>query len=127
LPDQALDLVFTSNFFEHLSNTATAAATLGEAYRCLRPGGRLVALGPNIKYPSGALLGFWDHHLPLTKASSAEGLQAVGFQLERVVPRLSALYDGAGTAPCFLTLTCHASWHGGCPAVSCGCEEVSQA
>jgi SAM-dependent methyltransferase len=87
LPDNMLDLVFTSNFFEHLPDKSTLARTLCEARRCLRPGGQLVAMGPNIKFLPGAYWDFWDHHLPLTEASLAEGLQAAGFRLQRVVPR----------------------------------------
>jgi SAM-dependent methyltransferase len=87
LPDNALDLVFTSNFFEHLPHKTNLLGTLIEAYRCIRPGGRLIALGPNIKYVGGAYWDFWDHHLPLTEASLIEALQTAGFKLERVVPR----------------------------------------
>jgi SAM-dependent methyltransferase len=87
LTDNALDLVFTSNFFEHLPHKPNLLATLIEAHRCIRPGGRLIALGPNIKYVGGAYWDFWDHHLPLTEASLVEALQTAGFKLERVVPR----------------------------------------
>jgi len=87
LPDNALDLVFTSNFFEHLPHKTNLMGTLREAHRCIRPGGRLIALGPNIKYVGGAYWDFWDHHLPLTEASLVEALQTAGFKLERVVPR----------------------------------------
>lgn len=87
LEDRSLDLVFTSNFFEHLESKAKLAATLREACRCLRPGGRLVALGPNIKYVPGAYWDFWDHHIPLSEASLAEGLRAAGFQVETIIPR----------------------------------------
>jgi SAM-dependent methyltransferase len=87
LPDDVLDLIFTSNFFEHLPSKSTLTATLHEARRCLRPGGRLVALGPNIKYLPGSYWDFWDHHLPLTDGSLAEGLRMVGFKVERVIPR----------------------------------------
>src|SRR5262245_39229852 len=44
LVDNSLDLVFTSNFFEHLPDKSNLLETLREAYRCLRPGGRIVAL-----------------------------------------------------------------------------------
>jgi SAM-dependent methyltransferase len=87
LSDGVLDLVFTSNLFEHLPDKSTLVATLKEAYRCLRPGGHFVALGPNIKYVGGAYWDFWDHHLPLTDASMAEVLETVGFKLQRVVSR----------------------------------------
>ena len=87
LADNTLDMVFTSNFFEHLPSKAGLEATLKEAWRCLRPGGRIVALGPNIKYLLGAYWDFWDHYLPLTEISMAEGFELAGFTIEQNVPR----------------------------------------
>ena len=87
LKDNTLGLVFTSNFFEHLPDKASLLRTLQEAYRCLKPGGRLVALGPNIKYLPGEYWDFWDHYVPLTEASLGAVLRTTGFELERVVPR----------------------------------------
>src|SRR5207245_2517833 len=62
-------------------------AALREAWRCLRHGGRIVAMGPNIKYLPGTYRDFWDHYLPLTETSMAEGLQTVGFKVDQVIPR----------------------------------------
>jgi len=87
LADNSLDVVFTSNFFEHLPDKATLTRTMKEALRCLRPGGRLVCLGPNIRYLPGAYWDFWDHYLPLTDRSLVEGLELAGFTIERVWPR----------------------------------------
>lgn len=87
LADNSLDVVFTSNFFEHLPDKATLTRTMKEALRCLRPGGRLVCLGPNIRYLPGAYWDFWDHYLPLTDRSLVEGLELAGFAIERVWPR----------------------------------------
>ena len=84
LPDASLDVVFTSNFFEHLPDKLALRNTLLEAARCLRPGGRLIALGPNIKYVPGAYWDFWDHFLCLTELSLGEVLDNNGF---RVVER----------------------------------------
>lgn len=78
LPDESLDVVFTSNFFEHLPDKAALGRTLDQALRCLKPGGRLVALGPNIKFLSGAYWDFWDHYLPLTELSLKEALENRG-------------------------------------------------
>ena len=82
LPDGSLDAVFTSNFFEHLPDKATLARTLQQAHRCLKPGGRLIAMGPNIKHLPGAYWDFWDHYLPLTELSLSEGLETNGFAVE---------------------------------------------
>lgn len=85
--EASLDVVFTSNFFEHLPDKDCLRRTLQQAWRALRPGGRLIALGPNIKYLPGAYWDFFDHHLPLTEVSLGEGLEITGFKLETVVPR----------------------------------------
>ena len=82
LEDGSLDLVFTSNFFEHLPDKATLRRTLAEALRCLRRGGRIVCLGPNIKYIPGAYWDFWDHYLPLTELAIDEVLSLVGFRVD---------------------------------------------
>jgi SAM-dependent methyltransferase len=87
LPDGSLDLVFTSNFFEHLPSKASLSSTLQEAFRCLRPGGRLIAMGPNIKYVHGAYWDFFDHHTCLTEASLGEALEIEGFILDKVIAR----------------------------------------
>lgn len=44
-------------FFEHLPDKAHLLRTLGQIRRCLKPGGCLIAMGPNIKYLPGR---YWD-------------------------------------------------------------------
>lgn len=87
LPDASLDVVFTSNFFEHLPDKLALRNTLVEAARCLRPGGKLIALGPNIKYVQGAYWDFWDHFLCLTERSLAEALENNGYRVVLNYPR----------------------------------------
>jgi SAM-dependent methyltransferase len=87
LPDRSLDVVFTSNFFEHLPDKVALGTTLDEIHRCLRPGGRLVAMGPNIKYLHGAYWDFWDHYIPLTEASLTEALVVRGFAVDECFAR----------------------------------------
>lgn len=87
VPDASLDLVFTSNFFEHLPDKASLSRTLAEAFRCLKPGGTLIALGPNINVVEGRYWDFWDHYLPLTEKSLSEGMSLAGFKIREVVPR----------------------------------------
>jgi SAM-dependent methyltransferase len=83
LADGSLDLVFTSNFFEHLPDKSCLGRTLDEVRRCLKPGGRLVAMGPNIKYLPGAYWDFWDHYLPLTELALKEALENRAFAVEQ--------------------------------------------
>jgi SAM-dependent methyltransferase len=87
LPDQSLDVVFSSNFFEHLPDKTACLNTWREAWRCLRPGGRLVALGPNIAALPARYWDFFDHIVPLSDRSLCEGLRLAGFAIERQVPR----------------------------------------
>lgn len=87
LAENTLDVVFTSNFFEHLPSKAALKSTLEEAYRCLKPGGLLVAMGPNVRYLSGSYWDFWDHHLALTDLSLGEGLENCGFTIAESVAR----------------------------------------
>ena len=87
LADGSIDTVFTSNFLEHLPDKTTLRAVLAEMMRLLRPGGRALLMGPNIRFVAGAYWDFWDHHLPLTERSLTEGLQLEGFEMERIVPR----------------------------------------
>jgi SAM-dependent methyltransferase len=63
----SLDCVFTSNFFEHLPNKQCLSSTLKEAYKALKPDGRLIAMGPNIKFLTGKYWDFYDHHVILTE------------------------------------------------------------
>lgn len=85
--DESLDVVFTSNFFEHLPDKATLGRTLDEIRRTLRRGGRLVAMGPNIKYLPGKYWDFWDHYIPLTETSLKEALVTRGFGVDVCIGR----------------------------------------
>ena len=87
LPEGELDAVFTSNFLEHLPNKAAVRTVLSNAYRCLKPGGRFIAMGPNIKYIPGAYWDFFDHYVELTELSLAEALLNCGFEIEKQVGR----------------------------------------
>jgi SAM-dependent methyltransferase len=87
LPDSSLDVVFSSNFFEHLADKEKLNATLGEVLRCLKPGGRLIAVGPNIKFLHGIYWDFYDHHIYLTEASLGEALEIEGFEIEHIAPK----------------------------------------
>jgi SAM-dependent methyltransferase len=85
--DASLQVVFTSNFFEHLPDKAALGRTLDEIYRCLVPGGKLIAMGPNIKYLPGKYWDFWDHHLALSDSSLSEGLVTRGFEITECADR----------------------------------------
>jgi SAM-dependent methyltransferase len=87
LPAGDLDAVFTSNFFEHLPSKAALSDTLAQARRCLKEGGLVIAIGPNVRFVGGAYWDFWDHHLPLTNETLSEVLRLHGFRILSSVPR----------------------------------------
>ncbi len=78
----SLDAVFTSNFFEHLPTKAALERTLQEAYKALRPGKCLIAMGPNIKFVPGQYWDFHDHYLPLTERAMVEVLKKCDFEIK---------------------------------------------
>jgi SAM-dependent methyltransferase len=87
LPDNSLDTVFTSNFFEHLPDKDSLNRTLRQALRCLKPGGLLIAVGPNVKYLHGEYWDFYDHHVYLTESSLGEAMEVEGYQIELIRPQ----------------------------------------
>jgi SAM-dependent methyltransferase len=87
IPTASVDVVFTSNFFEHLPNKAELVATLEECHRILRPDGRLMVVMPNIRYLPGRYWDYFDHHLALTHFSLVEALALSGFRPEVVLPK----------------------------------------
>jgi SAM-dependent methyltransferase len=78
----SVDVVWVSNFFEHLPDSGALLATLAEVRRVLRPGGRLLVLQPNIRLTKEAYWDFVDHSLPITERSLAEALRLTGFEID---------------------------------------------
>lgn len=99
LPPDSLDVVFTSNFFEHLPNKDALRRTVLEARRCLKPGGKLICLGPNIRFLPGTYWDFWDHHVALTDRSMVELFGLAGLNIDRCVPRFLPYSMSQGFEP----------------------------
>jgi SAM-dependent methyltransferase len=87
LPAESLDVVFTSNFFEHLPSKQALADTVGQAKSCLKRGGRIIAIGPNVRHIGGAYWDFWDHHIALSDRSLKEHFEVQGFRIDKVIDR----------------------------------------
>jgi ubiquinone/menaquinone biosynthesis C-methylase UbiE len=108
--DSSIDVVFTSNFLEHLKSKDDCDAVLSEVLRILRPGGRFIVMGPNIRYLAAQYWDFYDHYLPLSHLSLEEGLIQAGYSIERIVPKFlpyttrSALPKHAGFVKLYLNL-----------------------
>ncbi len=83
----SVDFAFTSNFLEHLPSKAVLDEVFAEVLRVLRPGGRFMILGPNIRYAYKEYWDYYDHYLPLSHLSLAEGLATAGFEVAEVIPQ----------------------------------------
>jgi SAM-dependent methyltransferase len=88
IPAGSVDVVFTSNFLEHLPDKDALLEALAQAATVLRPGGRFVAMGPNVRFVHGEYWDYIDHHIPLTERSLGEALTTTGFRVTHTVPRL---------------------------------------
>jgi SAM-dependent methyltransferase len=82
-----VDVVFTSNFLEHLRDKQECDAVLAAVRHVLKPGGKVIVMGPNIRYAYREYWDFYDHYLPLSDLSLAEGLRLAGFRIEENIPR----------------------------------------
>lgn len=87
LESDSVDVVFMSNFLEHLPGKAEVLATLQESRRVVRPGGLLIILQPNVRFLPGEYWDFFDHHTPLTDRSLAEALRMIGMEIVVCHPR----------------------------------------
>lgn len=83
----AVDVVFVSNFFEHLESARDLLRVLAGCRALLKPGGSILVLQPNFRYCFREYYDFLDHSLPVTDRSMAEALRAAGFVVDELVPR----------------------------------------
>jgi SAM-dependent methyltransferase len=87
LPAAYFDVVFASNFLEHLESKRDVDLVLQQSRERLRPGGRMLILQPNIRYLGARYWDYYDHITPLTHLSLREGLLKHGFQVELLIPK----------------------------------------
>jgi SAM-dependent methyltransferase len=81
------DILFTSNFLEHLANKEALNSFIDQVLLVLKPGGKFLILGPNLRYLPGAYWDFYDHHLGLTHLSLSEVLELKGFHIEKCIDK----------------------------------------
>ncbi|MBI5116670.1 class I SAM-dependent methyltransferase [Candidatus Poribacteria bacterium] len=82
LPDSSIDVVFASNFFEHLPSRQAIIDTLNEIRRVLVPCGKLIIVQPNVKYLYMEYWDYFDHQLALSEESMREAVVTCGFAIE---------------------------------------------
>lgn len=87
LPHEHFDVIFMSNYLEHLPSGDAVVEQFRVARELLRGGGRVVVLQPNIKLVGNRYWDFVDHKVALTEASLLEAADLAGLTHERTVRR----------------------------------------
>jgi SAM-dependent methyltransferase len=92
------DIIFVSNFLEHLADKNMLEEFLEQIRIGLKPGGKFLILGPNLRYLSGKYWDFYDHHLSLTHLSLCEILEVKGFEILTCIDKFLP-YSTQGALP----------------------------
>lgn len=87
LPNSHFDVVFMSNYLEHLPLSEHVIAQLDVARQLAKPGGKVVVLQPNIRLIGGSYWDFIDHQVALTDRSLVEAGELAGLETDRVIRR----------------------------------------
>lgn len=87
VPDQSIDVVFVSNFFEHMKDRDELEKVIMEIRRILVPKGLLVVIQPNIRYAYKEYWDFPDHYIPISHNSLSELLRINNFEIKICHPR----------------------------------------
>ncbi len=87
LPNSHFDVVFMSNYLEHLPTSEHVIAQLNVARQLVKPGGKVVVLQPNIRLIGGSYWDFIDHQVGLTDRSLIEAGELAGLSTHRVIRR----------------------------------------
>lgn len=82
LPENSVDLIFSSNLFEHLSSSDDLFKVLQGAHRVMKKGNsKMIVLMPNIRFAKWDFFDFIDHKLPLNEISLKEALEISNFEV----------------------------------------------
>lgn len=85
--ENSFDLVFMSNFLEHLDNAEAVLAILRDVNALLKPGGKVMVLQPNFALVGPAYFDFIDHKVVLTDKSLVEALELTGHRMLHLTRR----------------------------------------
>ena len=87
LPNAYFDVVFMSNYLEHLPGGEAVIEQLRIAAALLKHGGRVIVLQPNIRLTGPAYWDFVDHKVALTERSLIEAAELSGFETDHLIKR----------------------------------------
>lgn len=81
------DVIFMSNFLEHLSTKDEVVEVLKVAHKLLKTTGHIIILQPNIDLARQKYWDFIDHKIALNGKSVIEALELTGFTLVKFINR----------------------------------------
>ena len=87
IADESVDIVFASNFFEHMKDKDELERVILEIRRILAPNGKLIIIQPNIRYAYKEYWDVIDHYTPLSDKSLSDLLTITGFRITTCYPR----------------------------------------
>lgn len=103
-----IDIVFMSNFLEHLESKQEVIKVLRKANNLLRVGGKILLIQPNINLVKERYWDFIDHAVPLNTNSLKEALQVTGFEVTnltvRFLPYTTKSFQEGGIFPSWVNL-----------------------
>ncbi len=87
VPTGHFDVVFMSNYLEHLASSDVVVEQMRAVADVLRPGGAMIVLQPNIRLVGGRYWDFIDHKVALTDASLVEAAELAGLRPRTLIKR----------------------------------------
>jgi SAM-dependent methyltransferase len=87
LPNEHFDLVFMSNYLEHLPDGAAVVAQFQAVSAVLKPGGKAMVLQPNISLTGNRYWDFIDHGVALNDRSLVEAVELAALRVDLLVKR----------------------------------------
>lgn len=85
------DIVFMSNFLEHLPTKDRVVEVLRISHRLLKPNGKIIIMQPNIDLAKERYWDHIDHNVALNGESVIEALEISGFKVREFVKRFLPL------------------------------------
>lgn len=86
ITDSSVDIVFTSNFFEHIPHS-DIIAVIKETARILKVGGKFLVLQPSIRFCGKDYWMFFDHITAVDDRALVEILESYGFIVNKWIPK----------------------------------------
>lgn len=87
LKDGSMDIVFASNFFEHMKDKDELEKVILEIRRVLAVNGKLIVIQPNIRYAYKEYWDVIDHYTPISDRSLSDLLVINNFKINVCYPR----------------------------------------